>query len=114
MACDAEFEDSSNWLGFEASDMLSYDDPYADATTLETDPSVQDDGYADYEQEYDDDFDDTHSSFNAAAYFGDPELTQGHSLAAELRPGEKFNQKIPPTYDGQMSYFAYEKLVVEW
>ena len=35
-------------------------------------------------------------------------------MAAELRPGEKFNQKILQAYDGQMSYSAYEKLVIEW
>ena len=35
-------------------------------------------------------------------------------MATELRPGEKFNQKIPPSYDGEISFFAYERLVIEW
>ena len=95
-----------------------YQNPsFTDATLHETDPSVLVDEWRHiYSEEGEDDMQDVDSSvntFNAAAYFGDKELVQGHSMAAELRQGEKFNQKIPPTYDGQMSYFAYEKLVIE-
>ena len=51
---------------------------------------------------------------DAATYFQDSELVVGHTWATDLRPGEKFNQKIPPTCDGEMSFSADEKLVCEW
>ena len=46
------------------------------------------------------------STIDAAAWFGDNELVQGHTFGSELRPGEKFNQKIPPSYDGEISFFC--------
>ena len=90
------------------------------ATDLNTDFSVQglgimDDNYAsEYESAEDEDSAFASSTFDAAAWFGDNELVQGHTYGSDLRPGERFNQKIPPSYDGEISFFAYERLVIEW
>ena len=54
------------------------------------------------------------SNREVASYFMDPHLSQVHTLATELRDGEKFNQKIPPSFDGGGAYFSYERNVYEW
>ena len=89
-------------------------DPYTDFSVLANE--IVDEYHQGSESESEEDEDSTlgSSTIDAAAWFGDKELIQGHTMAAELRPEERFNQKIPPVYDGAMSYFAYEKLVCEW
>ena len=110
--------DDGTWPTMDNGEDMCYEPQFieADATTIETDFSVVDAWQQNPdESEYGDILSDIpDSSFNVAAYFGDTELVQGHSLAAELRPGEEFDHKIPPTYDGQMSFYAYEKPVHEW
>ena len=36
------------------------------------------------------------------------------SMASELKPGELFNHKVPPAFDGNGSWFAYEEMVMDW
>ena len=102
MASDAGFNemDFDAWPDMDSGEGMYPDHDFTDATTLDTDPSVLADEWQEdpgEESDYDEEFDLNTSTFNAAAWFGDEELVQGHSMAAELRPGEKFNQKIPPT-----------------
>ena len=119
MASDAEYQENS--FG-EWPDNMYQDFDFLDTTTdlSNTDCSVQalgimDDNYAsEYESAEDDDSAFASSTFDAAAWFGDSELVQGHTYGSDLRPGERFNQKIPPSYDGEISFFAYERLVIEW
>ena len=33
---------------------------------------------------------------------------------SDLRPGEVMNHKTPPAFDGHMSWFMYEELVLDW
>ena len=119
MASDAEYQENS--FG-EWPDNMYQDFDFLDTTTdlTNTDCSVQalgimDDNYAsEYESAEDEDSAFASSKFDAAAWFGDSELVQGHTYGSDLRPGERFNQKIPPSYDGEISFFAYERLVIEW
>ncbi len=53
------------------------------------------------------------NNYEVASYFMEPHLSQVHSLATELKEGEKFNQKIPPMFDGSGAYFSYERHVHE-
>ena len=69
---------------------------------------------SDDEEEIEDMFEPPANGLEGALVTIDEELTQGHSFAAELRPGEKFNQKIPPVFDGNQSFFSYSKMVHEW
>ena len=109
MASDAGFNemDFDAWPDMDSGEGMYPDLDFIDATTLDTDPSVLADEWQEdpgEESDYDEETS-LYSTFNAPAWFDDKELVQGHSMAAELRHGEKFNQKIPPTYDGQMSFF---------
>jgi len=36
------------------------------------------------------------------------------SQGSALQPGQHFTTKIPPSFDGRMSWFAYEELVDDW
>ena len=54
-----------------------------------------DDGNGRYYQEADDWTEETNHSF-----------ATGHTLGSDLRPGEKFNHKTAPSFDGSMSWFT--------
>ena len=41
--------------------------------------------------------------------------SQGHTLgSSELKQGELFNHKVPPAFDGNMSWFTFEEYVKDW
>ena len=58
----------------------------------------------------------------AADDFDDLPQAEGEAFAStanvfgahELSPGQLFNVKVPPAFDGRSSFFAYETLVYEW
>ena len=52
------------------------------------------------------------AAVDAATYFQDSEVVVGHSMPTELTPGEKFNQKIPPVYDGEMPFLPTKNYFV--
>ena len=65
-------------------------DPYTDFSVLANE--MIDERYdSEVESAEDEDSAFGSSTIDAAAWFGDKEFVQGHSMATELRPGEKFN-----------------------
>ena len=39
---------------------------------------------------------------------------QGMTYGSDLKPGELMNHKIPPSWNGTGSWFAFEELVQDW
>ena len=38
----------------------------------------------------------------------------GHIMGSDLRPGEKFNHKTAPSFDGSMSWLLFCEVVKDW
>ena len=38
----------------------------------------------------------------------------GHTYGSDLRPGEKFNHKTAPSFDGSMPWFMFCEVVKDW
>ena len=42
------------------------------------------------------------------------ELHATYGMMSQLQPGERFNKKVAPAYDGRISFWRYEQDVRDW
>ena len=77
------------------------------------------DDFGDVHDEY---YDDHHDDEEDCYYQGTDEWPEesnhtfaaGHTYGSDLRPGEKFNHKTAPSFDGSMSWFMFCEVVKDW